>query len=194
MIIQEAMPVYQQSDSIKDLQATILSVQREAQTIGLDGNNPFFKSKYATYHQILQTLQPILSKNGIVVNFFILGVAELATTVYHVESEQFITTNQKLPLSKKDPQGVGASVTYMKRYSLISIFNLDVADIDDDGNTASGKQTRQLPGLTPKSQNWKKIATSVATGKLTIDKVMSSFSMNAAHKQEFDLLVKSLIK
>jgi hypothetical protein len=41
---------------------------------------------------------------------------------------------------KNDPQGVGSCITYARRYSLAAI--VGVAPEDDDGNQASGKDTK----------------------------------------------------
>lgn len=187
----ETMPSFLTSDNLDDLQKAILNIQSKCQTIGLDGSNPFFKSKYATYHQILSIVQPILLEEEVVIQFFVLG-GELTTRVTHVSSQQFMQFNQKLALVKKDSQGVGAAITYMKRYTLVAFLNLDVADIDDDGNTASGKVTKELPHLSPSSPNWKKLVTAVAKGTIGIEKIQNSYALNAADNKKFQEQVSAV--
>jgi hypothetical protein len=51
-------------------------------------------------------------------------------------SGQYISSTAMLRLIKNDPQAHGSAITYMRRYSFMSILGL-VADADDDGNAAS---------------------------------------------------------
>lgn len=178
----ENFPSYWSSEKLDELQQAILNVQTKVTTIGLDASNPFFKSKYASYHQIYQTIQPILLEEGLTIQFYVQG-GNLLTKVTHVTSGQFEFFNQQLALAKKDPQGVGAAITYMKRYTLVSYFNLDVADIDDDGNTASGKVTKELPGLTPDHPKWKGLLAAVKAGKIKIETIKSQYQVNPEHEK-----------
>ena len=68
----------------------------------------------------------------------------------------------------KNPQEIGSQITYARRYTLKSLFNL--SDVDDDGNAASGKSVvttvdipkaiaptkPELKGNTPQSEALKK--------------------------------------
>ncbi|MCE4971882.1 ERF family protein, partial [Staphylococcus chromogenes] len=45
---------------------------------------------------------------------------------------------------KNTPQGAGSLISYLKRYSLSAIFGI-TSDQDDDGNAASGKQSKSEP-------------------------------------------------
>lgn len=178
----ENFPSYWSSEDTTELNKAVLEVQAKATTIGLDAANPFFKSKYASYHQIYVTMQPIFIEVGLTIQFYVLG-SHLATKVTHVASGQFEFFNQKLALAKADPQGVGAAITYMKRYTLVSYFNLDVADIDDDGNTASGKVTKELPGLTPSHPKWKGLQQAVQAGKMKIESIKTQYTINPEHEK-----------
>lgn len=175
----ENFPAYWSSEDLNELNHSVLQVQTKVTTIGLDSANPFFKSKYASYHQIYQTLQPLLIEEDLTVQFFVMG-AYLAMKITHTPSGQFEFFSQKLTLAKADPQGVGSAITYMKRYTLIGYFNLDVADIDDDGNQATGKG-KELPGLTPDHPKWNEIKAAVKAKKITMETLAKQFTINPVH-------------
>lgn len=51
---------------------------------------------------------------------------------------------------KNTPQGAGSLISYLKRYSLSAIFGI-TSDQDDDGNVASGKQSKSEPKASSKT-------------------------------------------
>ena len=55
-----------------------------------------------------------------------------STTLMH-SSGQWLRSKIKLPLSKVDAQGVGAAVTYGRRYGLSAM--VGIAQYDDDANS-----------------------------------------------------------
>ena len=75
----------------------------------------------------------------------------LVATLHHPESGQWLKTYLPLHNPKGDSQGVGASLTYMRRYAINSMFSLNAED--DDGETASGrgKYTKQQEKEEPKT-------------------------------------------
>jgi hypothetical protein len=62
-----------------------------------------------------------------------------------------------------NPQQLGSSLTYARRYALASIFNLN--QTDDDGNTATGYQVKAVKEeMTPNHPLWKKAVDHIAKG------------------------------
>lgn len=62
----------------------------------------------------------------------------------------------QFPIMATDPQKVGSAVTYYRRYALAALTGV-VADVDDDGNTASQqtvgeKRAAQVTQPTPATQ------------------------------------------
>lgn len=95
--------------------------------------------KYVTLDELLESVRPVLSQNGLSFLQFPGGDGQLitiTTVLLHssgewIESEPFTLKSQKV-----DPQGAGSAVTYGRRYSLSAI--LGVAwDADDDGQASS---------------------------------------------------------
>lgn len=163
------------SDSIANLAAALVAAQAELRNPPKEQNNPFFKSKYADLATVREYVVPVFHKHG-------LAVTQLPTTVdgepclcsmlVHKSGEYISTTIQlhavKKPVKAErpgpqeqakpsepqhDPQGVGAAITYARRYALQSIAGI-TADEDDDGNEASGnptprQQVQQQPQRAP---------------------------------------------
>jgi hypothetical protein len=104
-------------------------------------NNPFFKSKYASFDDIQKHIKPYLIKSGLVVtqaNVVIEGLPYVESTVWHIDTEKCIKSVFPVVAGKSTAQDYGSAVSYAKRYSLTGLLNLIIADEDDDANTVSG--------------------------------------------------------
>lgn len=123
------------SDSIKEIAAAIVVFHDKVGTVKKDAENPFFKSKYATLDNFLETIKEPLGESGLSFAQFPDGNG-LTTILMHAESGEFLEAQYSVPLSKQDPQGAGSAITYMRRYALGAILGL-ATETDDDGNTAS---------------------------------------------------------
>lgn len=99
-----------------------------------DANNPFYKSKYMTLDNIVETIAPLLKEHKLLV-FHNTKNKEVCTTVCDIESEDKIVSKFPLP-ENNDPQKLGSAVTYAKRYNIGQLFNI-VTDEDDDGNSVT---------------------------------------------------------
>jgi hypothetical protein len=124
-----------------------LTVQMELSKIALtkDAENPFFSSRYLTLNKLVETILPIVNKHGLILTQTLSGgdqinglfgtVPSLTTSLMDSESDAKIEASSPLILAKSDPQAVGSSITYYKRYAILSMFCL-VADEDDDAEKA----------------------------------------------------------
>lgn len=111
----------------------LLEFQKLGISVKKDGNNPHFKSSYATLNEVLDKVTKPLNDLGILI--LQAPTAEgLITKLVDTEDDSFadcflpyvdITTAQKL----------GSNNTYNRRYALITMLGL--TDEDDDGNVAS---------------------------------------------------------
>lgn len=114
--------------------------------------NPFFKkadgsgSLYAPLDEVLSNARPILSKHGFgifQVPNFKTGLVSVKTILTH-KSGAFINFPQlSVPISKNDAQGVVSGITYARRGSLNPIIGVHGENEDDDGNSASGSNTKK---------------------------------------------------
>lgn len=127
----------QQSDNIQDLAKALAEFKSKVPKISKDAENPFYKNKYATLSKIMDVIKQPLEATGLLYIQMPDGEAGMTTTLYHVESGQFIQATHNMQPKAKDPQAVGSAITYARRYALVSMLGLDV-DADDDGNAGSG--------------------------------------------------------
>ena len=123
------------SPEINKLAEALAKTQSELEGAKKESTNPFFKSSYADLHAVIKSSFPYLSKNGLSVsqgNEVVKGAVVVTTLLMH-SSGQWLRSKIKLPLSKVDAQGVGAAVTYGRRYGLSAI--VGIAQYDDDANS-----------------------------------------------------------
>lgn len=126
------------STETKEIFAALVKAQAEMPTAPKDGNNPHFRSKYATLQSIAETAKPILKKHGLAITQTFETACDgisIVTTLVH-ESGQYISGSLYLKAQKNDPQGYGSAITYGRRYAMAAILGM-VADEDDDANAAS---------------------------------------------------------
>ena len=118
--------------------------QQKHHAAGLDGSNPFYKSKYTTLAQALLAVQPatefglchtqlndyVITPEGEVITIVI-------TKLMHVSGDEPIVSRfpvPKIPTNVKNVhQEAGSAQTYARRYGLLSVYGL--ANDDDDGNS-----------------------------------------------------------
>ena len=133
------------STEITELAKAMLKVQENLQPALKDANNPFTKSKYATLNSVMDSCRDALLSNGIWLCQYPVpaepGYLGLVTKLTHAESGQWQSSLAVVPLPKADPQGVGISMTYMRRYALSAMLGI-VTEEDTDGEFASDKSNR----------------------------------------------------
>ncbi len=129
-----------------NLKTAMLEFQKLSISASKDGKNPHFKSNYATLEAVIEAVN-----EG---NQFGLYFTQEITYVFHGEHEVPVpavrTTVHQInddntyvsecpiilqPASLQNPQKLGAAITYLKRYTLQSVYGLPSED--DDGNLAS---------------------------------------------------------
>ena len=123
------------SPEIDKLAEALAKAQSELEGAKKESTNPFFKSNYADLHAVIKSAFPYLSKYGLSVsqgNEIIPNAICVTTTLMHA-SGQWLRSKVKLPLAKVDAQGVGAAITYGRRYCLSAI--VGIAQYDDDANS-----------------------------------------------------------
>ena len=118
-----------------ELYKKLLSAKKEIGKISKDATNPFFKSKYFDVNSLLEHVEPILQKNGLLLLQPI--ESELVKSkILDPETGENVSSEIHLG-SYSDPQKLGSAITYYRRYTLQSLLGLQAED--DDGNKASQK-------------------------------------------------------
>ena len=102
---------------------------------------------YSTLDDIFNACLPSLSANKLSVTYQcqILRTETsleniLTTTITHMPSGQYILSATTLGNQTAKSQDVGSAITYLRRYQIQAMLNLE-ADFEDDGNLASGNRT-----------------------------------------------------
>jgi len=164
------------SESIKNIAGALVNFQATVSKVSKEAKNPFFKSKYASLANILDTIQKPLSECGLAISQFPDGNA-LTTIILHAESGEWMESSYVMPVAKQnDPQAMGSAITYARRQSIGSILNLNIDD-DDDGEKAMGRQIPKKDELTPKHPSWAKAVEHLKTGGLMTD-ITSKFEVS----------------
>lgn len=132
------------SNSTKNIDKKIFSVQSEAPIIKKEADNPYFRSKYAEYPEIQIAIRPLTLKQGLLVNFAPIMGDQLILSVKDIETGEFYEVTADLKSGQVTPQAQGSAITYLKRYMLTAFFDLIIEDaMDDDGNAGSNAKTKQ---------------------------------------------------
>ena len=127
------------SEQVDKLYPAFIAFQAEVPSVLKDGNNPHFKSKYATLPAITESVRPYLAKHGLGFTQSLAyreGVQLIFTRVMHTSGQWMEDEGYILNPTKNDPQGMASAVTYARRNTLGATCGI-VTEEDDDGNKAS---------------------------------------------------------
>lgn len=157
----EALPLVQlhdgawlQSAKVGKLMAALANAAAEYPPIPQNGKmsrgsgNGKREYTYAKIGDLVNATRPVLAKHGVVHAQTIIEIVTgdrvthfLINRLAHGESEQFIETRTSIPYSK-NPQDLGSTITYFRRYTTQCLLNL-APDEDDDGSSAAMASTLQ---------------------------------------------------
>jgi hypothetical protein len=121
------------SNSIAEIAKALAQLQVRIEDASKNATNPHLKNQYANLQSILETIRVPMAAVGlsfIQVPGYGDGVVYLDTQIMHTSGE-WIQGTAAAPLTKHDAQGVGATLTYLRRYALASMIGITQAD--DDG-------------------------------------------------------------
>ena len=123
----------ERTEQIQELTKALAKFHASVGKIKKDAKNPFFKSNYASLSHILEEISQPLHDAGLVISQFPDGDG-LVTMLIHADSGQYISSAYTMPVAKaNDPQALGSSISYARRYSVSSILSLNIDDDDAEG-------------------------------------------------------------
>lgn len=133
------------SESIIEISKALAKFQEQVKQPFKDADNPFFKSKYVPLESVVEVISQFGPKNGLSFTQWALnddnGRVGVATLLMHTSGEYIEFDPVFMSAEKNTPQGAGALITYLKRYTLSAIYGI-TSDADDDGNSASGNDVK----------------------------------------------------
>lgn len=190
---------------MKNLLKALAKFHAECTPVTKTADNPFFKSKYATLDAIQEHIRKPLQDNGLVVtqaNKVEDGSAIVVSTIWHVESGEFMESEFPVVVNKATAQEYGSAVSYAKRYSLSGLLNLTIQDEDDDGNKATfgnvnpsaantvtntgnvvKAKNNDLPWLNEGHASWDRVKESLKNG-FTMADVRKKFKVSKATEEK----------
>lgn len=125
------------SEEFKHVVAAVHEVQQAVEIIKRSetADTGKYKYNYASLSKIWVELKPVLKKNGLTIlqppSFNISD--QLETWIMH-SSGEWIYTSMRLIITREDPQGMGAAISYARRYALLASLGI-VTDDDNDATT-----------------------------------------------------------
>lgn len=133
-----------QSDQINELAGAMAKMQGELESAAKSSENPFFKNKYADLATVWDACRVPMSKNGLALiqQISLLNDRSVLLTTLTHSSGQWMRSICPIITAKQDAQGMGAGITYMRRYAMCAM--LGITQDDDDGNGASGISTKAV--------------------------------------------------
>lgn len=149
------------------LHEALYAIREEVGPLTRDAENPHFTSKFTSLPALVEKVDPIAWKHGILIRHQLnLDVLRHEMWFNGVVVEAY---DLLLPNPQGTAQGLGSAITYMRRYDITSSLGL-VADLDDDGNAAS------VPATPPTIHSEPPVRPSKATtSPKTADAVDSEF-------------------
>lgn len=152
----------ERSGTIGQLAAALSKAQKSYKPLKKEATNPYFNSKYADLASIIEATNDALCDNELsLTQWPSYGNARVCvkSLLLHTSGE-FIEDDLHIPipkiknkdtgeaLDKDDPQTIAICVSYARRIAQQAILNV-AGEIDDDGNSSSGK-SQPPPKAQPK--------------------------------------------
>jgi hypothetical protein len=164
----------------------LLEVQKEVGAISKDSKNPFFKSKYFDINKLIEHVNPILTKNGLVLLQPIAG-GKVQSVLIDSESGEMMTSELELP-TYTDPQKLGSCITYFRRYTLASLLGLQAEDEDGNGLKGAKPKPKKLLEMTP--EKYTESIEFVKSGKVTIEQIKAKYELSETREKALKELIK----
>lgn len=123
---------------MKNITQALIKFHNTGAVATKSADNPFFKSKYASLEEVIETVRQEAGKCGLTFTQLIDfqdGVIFVKTLIMHESGEFLDSRTPVVSKDSSDPQKMGSGITYAKRYGLQAAFGLPSED--DDGNAAS---------------------------------------------------------
>lgn len=141
------------SESINELAKALVNVQKELTHAQKDTKG--YNYNYSNLEECITSSRDLLTKNGLAITQLVGETSEQrlvsVTTILMHESGQYIQTTASVPLIKtgqNDAQGMGACITYLRRYAYQAI----IGQASEDSDASGENQHRPAGSITPSNK------------------------------------------
>lgn len=158
------------SERIDLLLPDLIDLLNEPEDVSKDATNPAFArngggGKYATLEATLGVIRPLCALHSLALFQAVVpgsqpNLVAVQSLLLH-KSGQWVGMLLELPITKADAQGVGAGITYARRYAALALTGR--APMDDDGEATKGREGARTTTTPPSSQAATQAATSAVT-------------------------------
>lgn len=141
---------YEANEARKAFNAAMKACQEAMPVVVKNCENSHTRSRYANLEAVNKAIKPVYTRHGFSLSFgegeprmqqHILITCDCMHEAGHTQRYElncpYDNTGAKGGNTKTDIQGMGSSVSYGRRYLEMMIFNVVVADEDDDGNAVA---------------------------------------------------------
>lgn len=138
-----------------ELAAALVAAQAEMPAVKADASNPHFKSKFVSLDHLIASTRPVLNRHGLAIiqaPANIDGQPALETQIIHKDGAS-VSSLMPLILAKDDMQGMGAAITYARRYAWAAALGIAGED-DDDGESAVVRREDPKVGKVAAAKSW----------------------------------------
>tara|TARA_R110000851_G_scaffold122631_2_gene252089 strand:+ start:424 stop:1134 length:711 start_codon:yes stop_codon:yes gene_type:complete len=150
-----------ESEKVTAVKSAIEKARQGFKPLKKSGVNSYFKSKsgephlFSTLDDIFDACLDSLNENKLSITYQVRlletqnGFENILTTnISHTESGEYILSASLLGNQTAKSQDLGSAITYMRRYQIQAMLNLE-ADFEDDGNNASGRVSGTIENKKP---------------------------------------------
>ena len=125
--------------------ADLVAALAELRTLGQDGSNPHFKSRYLTLQTLIEGVRPILARHHLALLQPVTADGNsvtVTTVILHASGAKFESSLTLTATGPATPQALGSLISYARRYGAGSFLGIvSDPDADDDANAASAPAT-----------------------------------------------------
>jgi hypothetical protein len=112
----------------KTIYSRLLEAKSEIGKVTKNAKNPHFKNNYADINAIIETVEPVLIKHGLVL---VQPIESGSVVTRIIDAATGEVLESSMPLSPTaNPQQMGSQITYYRRYTLQSLLSLQAEDED----------------------------------------------------------------
>jgi hypothetical protein len=135
-----------------NLADALVAAQADMPAVEPDAVNPHFKTKFVSLDHLIAKTRPVLNRHHLALVQLPAtseaGLPVLRTILIHGPSGEQVSADAPLMLGKNDMQGLGAAITYARRYAWAAALGIATEEDDDDESAAKTAEPKAAAATT----------------------------------------------